>query len=240
MIRRLGSLVVLAACTVAAAAGAATASAHQFTGSESASPSVIGEGAQEFSFKPFKITCEEAKSVKLETTPTWPSPTLYVAMKYSKCTTFAGKFHKVELPPIKTTFLTPVDFEYHANGFVESGAGSESSSEIKNAGALEISIKGDYKCVVTWEAQTTPAKAVKKPTEEYEAALYEKIEETTENLRKFPTGIQDKLLIKNHLTKMKYSLSEGICEEFETTEGKAGSYTGTLKAELKKGNFGWE
>jgi len=238
--RRFRTIFVLAAAACAVAIIAAPASAHQFTGSVPGEVHVEGVGPQSFSFKPFKITCEGAKSVKSGNSVTWPSPILYVAIKYSKCTTAAGKFHKVELPPIRTQFATPVDLEYHANRFVESGAESESLGEIKNAGSVVISVKGAFKCVLSWEPQTIPLKAIKKPTEEYEAASFEKEEFKTENLKLFPLGIQDKLLIANNLKHMKFTLEEGICEEFETTESKSGAYTGTLRAELKKGNLGWE
>jgi hypothetical protein len=235
-----GMFALAVAAGVIGVAIPAAAAAHEFTGSTSEEVRVTGVGAQEFTFKPFKITCEKAKSVKTGNDVAWPSPTLYVEVKYSGCEAKDATFHKVELPPVKTTFSTPVDYEYHANGFVESGANSESTSEIKNAGYVEINLKGEFKCDITWEPQTIPSKALKRPAEEYGAAIYEKFEEKTENLKSFPLGVQDKLLIKNDLTKMTFEVEEGICELFETTEGKSGSYVGTLQAGLKKGNLGWE
>lgn len=233
---------MLALTVVAAGMGtmASTAAAHQFTGSVSEEVRAQGVGAQEFAFKPFTITCEKAKSTKTEDDVTFPSPTLYLAVAYSDCLTKNAKFHKVELPPVKTRFLAPVDLEFHANGFVESGAESESTSAVENAGAVEIAMKGSFKCTISWAPQTIPVKAIKKPAEQFESALFEKDEEATENLKRFPLGVQDKLLIKSDLKKMTFELSEGICEEFESTEGKTGSYVGTLSAELKKGNLGWE
>jgi hypothetical protein len=136
--------------------------------------------------------------------------------------------------------MTPVDFEFHANGFVETGAESESSSEVENAGAVEVSMKGAFKCIISWEPQTIPVKALKKPAGQFEAALFEKDEEKVENLKRFPLGVQDKVLIKSDLKSMDFELDEGICEEFEATEGKTGSYAGTLRAQLNKGNLGLE
>jgi hypothetical protein len=239
-IRQLAGAIALVAATATIGVVATTASAHQFTGSVSEEVRAQGVGTQEFAFKPFTIECEAAKSVKSEDDVTLPSPTLYLTVAYSKCLTKNAKFHKVELPPVKTTFKAPVDLEFHANGFVESGAESESTSSIENAGAVEIAMKGAFKCTISWGPQTIPAKAIKKPAEQYEAALFEKDEETTENLKRFPLGVQDKLLIKSDLKRMTFELSEGICEEFESTEGKTGSYVGTLRAELPKGNLGWE
>jgi hypothetical protein len=239
-ITQLRGAIALLAAAGALGSVATTASAHQFTGSTSEEVRAEGVGTQEFAFKPFTIACEAAKSVKTEDDVTFPSPALYLAVKYSHCLTKNAKFHKVELPPVKTTFITPVDYELHANGFVETGAESESTSSVENAGAVEISMKGAFKCIISWAPQTVPVKAIKKPAEQFESALFEKDEETTENLKRFPLGVQDKLLIKSDLKRMTFELSEGICEEFESTEGKTGSYAGTLRAELRKGNLGWE
>ena len=151
-----------------------------------------------------------------------------------------GQVPQSRTSAVRTRFIGPVDLEYHANGFVETGANSESTAQITNAGAVEIEAKGAFKCVISWEPQTVPSKAVKKPAEEYEAATFTTEEISSENLKRFPTGIQDKVVIENNLTKMSYSLSEGICEEFEKTEGKSGSYTGELVAELKKASLSWE
>ena len=211
------------------AAVAVPASAHEFTGSVAGAPRLRGEGEQVFVFKPFTITCESAKSVPSEYA--WAPQMFYVEVKYSRCTTPGVKYHGTEFEPAKVKFLTPVDFEYHANGIVQMGA--EANGEIATAGAIELTIK-DYKCVVSWEPQSVPAK-MKKGVELYEAAKFtpEKVEGKGKNKE------QEKLVIENKLTKMKYELSEGICEGFSSTEGKSGSYTGTLVAELKGADFGW-
>jgi hypothetical protein len=239
-ITQLRGAVALLAAAGAIGSVATTASAHQFTGSASEEVHAVGVGTQEFAFKPFKITCEKAVSVKTHSDVTFPAPALFLAVKYSDCVTKNAKFHKVELPPVKTTFITPVDYEFHANGFVETGAESESASEVTNAGAVEISMKGAFKCVISWEPQTVPIKAIKKPTEQFEAALFENVEEKAENTKRFPLGIQNEVLVKSDLKSMHFELDEGICEEFESTEGKTGSYVGTLRADLNKGNLGWE
>jgi hypothetical protein len=72
---------------------------------------------------------------------------------------------------VRARFDGPVDLEYHANGF-ESGARSESDTEIKGAGAVELSLDR-VKCVISWAAQTTPSQALEDPMGEFDAATFE-------------------------------------------------------------------
>jgi len=239
-------VLALVGAAFACAALAGPAMAHQFNSNvASGEPRAAGravegvEEPQKFTFRPFRLSCERARSNRLSKETTFPSPTLFLEVKYSKCKTFVGKFKTVELPGAKTKFLTPVSFQYHANGYVEIGGAAE--GEIGNAGEVEIEIGAPFKCRIKVAPQTLPSKAIKHSEEEFTAATFEKEEAKTENLRKFPSGIQDKLLIHNQLGRIKYSfepLEGGICEVLELPEeGKTGAYSGTLDAEVKNANL---
>lgn len=219
------SVVALAVGLVVTAA----AGAHQFTGERPGEPRVDGVASQQFYFKPFTITCERARSVKSGNVMSFPSPTLYVSVKYSDCTTAAGTLHGHEQRPIKTRFSDPVDLEYHANGFVESGAGSESKSEIKNASAVEI-VFDRARCVISWPPQTTPSQALQNPIEEFDAATFEH-EEIEYGPPEFEAD-KDGVRIHNDLTGMSYTLEGALCGDIEPAEADTGAYTGILVAEL--------
>ncbi|MGA2319400.1 MAG: hypothetical protein ABSG95_01485 [Solirubrobacteraceae bacterium] len=201
----------LGAIAVAAAPAYAvkTKETGKFTGT--GSPRAKAEGEQEFSFKPFKITCEKAKGKgEAEVSAT----ELSLSVKYSGCKAEA-KLGKVDITEVSAKFKAPVALTYSAAG------------KISIAEPIEISIGGAVKCKLTVESVTEVGKAT-----------YETKEETTENLKKFPTGIQDKLLITNGLRKLSYTREGGLCA-YLTSEGK-GSYTGALLAEVKNGNLGYE
>jgi len=216
--------VVLAAA--ASAWLAAPALAHEFKGpTGSTEVNAAASGVQTFVFKPFRVTCESAHSLPAESLSTLPGPTLTLQLKFSKCTTHAGKVAKTEGPGIPTHFLSPLTITYNAGGYVE-------------VGAIEIAVAGDFKCKIESEAQTIPAKAVKKPNEPYTAATY-KNETIETKSKKMPT--QSVVAITNNEVKrIHYTLSEGFCEELEVTEGKQGSIAGALIASVKKTNLMWE
>lgn len=205
----------------AAAAIAAPASAHEFTSPQG--PAVVGAagGEQEWDFRPFRVKCEKVKGASAASI-TWPSQTLALSLKYAKCKTHVGKVSKTEGPGIATKFEAPVTITYHANGYVELAEAT-------------ISIGTPFKCKVTVEAQTLPAKAVKKPTEEFTAASF-LTEEIPTKSKKMP--MQNVVAINNAEVKgIHYTLSEGFCEELENTEGKAGYYKGGLRASIKSANL---
>lgn len=191
----------------------------------------VGVGEQEFIFGPFKIKCS---SVKTKGEIGWErSKTLYVSARYKHCVTVA---HLKEQPIyLKTTFKTPMNFEYHVNGFAEIGGESESELKLLNAGSIELSVPS-IKCLIEVPAQTIPEKAEEKPEKEYSEVTYAN-EEAPASGRRFPSGTQKRLLINNALRKMEYELSEGQCEEFKRTEGKNSAYNGTLRVSLKNGNL---
>jgi hypothetical protein len=242
MIRRsLASALAVAALALAATPAVATKTEppnpHKFVGSANVEPKFVGEGA-EFALKPFAITCEKAKSTTAPLTPMFPSKTLTAVVKYSGCEAEAT-ISKAEYE-LKAKFLQPVTFNYHANGVVEVGAGGTVSEagKLEGAGPIEIAVKGPFKCTIAIAPGTYPAKALKKPEAEYEAATFTDKEETVEKGK--GTIVIKRLGISTTLTKMHYELEGEFCEAMPKTEFTAGSSTGSLVAEIKKGGISRE
>lgn len=227
----------VAVAPAAAHKGAATGVSHKFTGSETAEPRFAGE-SQEFIAKPFTITCEKAKSSKTGATTTFPSENLLGVIKYSDCTATAALRGMEELE-LKAKFAEPVDLNFHANGYVEVGSGGTvTAGKLEGAGEIEIKLSGAIKCTIDLEAGTYPVKAATKPEELYEAAKFTPEEVKVEKGKK--VTVKHNLSIATTLTKIPYEFEGEFCEAFNKTEGKNGEYTGTLLAELPKGNLGWE
>jgi hypothetical protein len=224
--RRVHAVMTLAATVAAAAALAAPAMAHEFNSPQGPSePRAVGVGAQSFVFRPFRVTCESARSVTAGQTTTWPSPTLTLQVKYSKCKTHAGKVGKTEGPAIPTHFEAPVTLTYHANGYVD-------------VGSIAITVGGNFKCKIATEPQTIPAKAVKHPTEEFTAATF-LTESIATKSKKLP--LQEVVSVSNgEVKRIHYTLEEGFCEELEMPTGTGGSYSGVLQASISKANLNWK
>jgi len=240
MRRSLASALTVSALALAAAPAVAhktePPNPHKFLGSENIEPRFSGE-AQELALKPFTITCEKVKSTTSGVTPAFPSPALTAVLKYSGCEAEA-KLNKAEFK-LKAKFLGPVTFNYRANGVVEVGSGGTvKEGRLEGAGEIEIAVKGPFKCTIDIPAGTYPAKALKKPEAEYEAATFSNMEETIEKGKH--SMIVKKLGISTALTKVPYTLSGEFCEAMPKTEFKSGSYSGSLVAELKKGSIGRE
>jgi hypothetical protein len=209
---------------------------HQFTGSENVEPRFSGEG--EFTLKPFTVTCEKAKSTSSGVTPIFPSKTLTAVVKYSGCTAEAT-LNKAEYE-LKAKIRTPVTFNYHANGVVEVGAGGTINAEgkLEGASSVEISVSGPFKCTIDVAPGVYPAKSLKKPEAQYEAATFENQEETIEKGKS--TVLVKRLAITSALTKMPYELGGEFCEALPKTEYTSGIYEGSLLAEIKKGQISLE
>gem|GEM_PF-6348073 len=205
---------------------AAPAMAHEFNSPQGPSePKAVAVGAQSFAFRPFRVTCEAAHSIAGSTATTWPSQTLTLQIKYSKCKTHAGKVGKTEGPAVPTHFESPVTLTYHANGYVE-------------VGSMAIKVGGNFKCRIATEPQVVPAKAVKHPTEEFTAVGF--LTESIPTLsKKLP--IQEMVSVANHeVTHLRYALEEGFCEELELPGGNTGSYSGVLQASIKAASLNWK
>jgi len=255
---------------------AVPASAHQFKASRQPTPcsesspcrtkglgieseEVPGERNQKFNFGPFEIVCTataRANSVA-EGAITWSTnSTLSTEVKFNKCLTKAhfGSF----VAGLKTSFnFNPetkkteyLKFVYHVNGFAEIGTGETVSEVEVGSGSANFSISGKV-CKINWPAQTVPATAVKKPEGEYSSAVYSnnlvEVEPTAFQLKKFPSGFQERLIIDNKFKAMEWSFEEGQClgeggfeEGAKTTEGKTAKYEGAVEHQVVGGNLGFE
>jgi len=180
MRRLFASALAVAALALAATPAIATKTEapnpHQFVASANVEPRFSGETA-EFALKPFTISCEKAKSTTAPVAPAFPSKSLTAVVKYSGCEAEAT-ISKAEYE-LKAKFLTPVTYNYRANGVVEMGAGGTiSGGRLVGASAIEIAVKGPFKCTIDIEPGTYPVKALKKPEAEFSAATFSNSEET--------------------------------------------------------------
>gem|GEM_PF-1692987 len=210
--------------------------ADKFTGTEMAEARLAATGAQRFTFGPFTVACEQAKSVKSGAAQSWPSVSLFAELRFSGCSAVA-KLPRLGELELKAKFLAPVDLNFNANGFVEAGAGGKpANGGLDGAGPIEIALSGPVKCTIDVEAGTFPGQAIKRPGAAYDAALYKPEVKLGEAGR---AGAKDELGITTALSRMAYELEGEFCEAFPKTEGRAGSYSGSLLAELPKGGLGW-
>lgn len=241
---RLGAL----ACAWAAAAaltaalpvqGALALASHHFVANHSGALHASAVGEQDFNLSPFTIACKKVKSVKGPKV-SFPAATLYLQLNLGSCTTAAVKIGKAKLPAGKAVFKNSLEIEFHASGYAEIGTASTSSKELLTPKAIEITPGDGAECNLSLAAQTVPAEALKKPYAEYEAALYQDVEEATSNLKSFPSGKQQKLLIDAAFSKLSYTVAEGDCAEHDAGEHSAGEVAGKLSAELPKADLGWE
>ncbi len=237
--RRVRITLGLMAAVCAVAFSATAALAHTFTASiakktlSEAAPGKLKGGSvgpQAFKFGPIHTTCESAGTKGIVTEES--SSTLKVVARYHGCATSI----KVGAEPatLKTRFVAPVEYSFHANGFAEVGTEGEEGSVEIGSGAAELKIAG-IKCLISWPAQTAPMKTTAAP-----AALFSNEEVATTHLKAFPTGFQEKLLISAEFKNMTFSFEEGQCAEFKVPEAKTGSYAGVLHEELAGGDLGFE
>lgn len=265
----------LVAMIGALAVCAAPALAHEFTASRLPKPlsetefgktkgvgigsTELGgeERSQELKFGVFHIYCAVKTSGKTidEGAVSWSTSLIFATeVKFEKCLTKTS--YEGFITGTKTSFNVnpetkksePVKFVYHVNGFAELGSGEVESEVEVGSGAATFSIGGKV-CKIDWPHQTVPAKAVKLPDEPYSAAVYSDKEvpvETTQ-LRKFPSGFQQRLVIANEFKGMEWHYEEGKClgeggfeEGTKQEEGKTGLYRGSLEEEITGGNLGFE
>lgn len=239
---RLSLGVVATVCTFAVAA--APAMAHEFLSNAVGKPTKgVSVGPQEFKFGAFKIVCPGPVAVGNGYTgpgattkgriAASPSNTFFTEATYKRCEAEARLntetfWIKVKVPKI--------DYEYHANGFVENGVESEENVTL-SGGTVEMKAHQPLNCIINWEAQTIPVRAKKNPEGEFTEAAFTNEEVANGNLKKFPSGFQKKMSIANTFGSMDYEVEEGQCENFEHVEGKSGKYTGTLLEEVPSGNL---
>lgn len=208
------------------------------------------EYTQQFKFGSFTIECKTAVSkakVPAEGAIAWvTSLTLSTEVKFGGCKTLA-KFNGWT-GAIGTKFNggAPVKFVYHINGFVEEGSG-ETESEVEVGGAASSFKIGGKICTISWPAQTVPIAAIKKPEGEFTAAVYSNNTVPVPVSKKFPSGLQEKLVIANVFKGMEWSYEEGQCvgeggfeEEAPKTEAKSGFFKGTFEEEVVGGNLAFK
>jgi hypothetical protein len=232
---RTAAALAVGGCVLALGASPALAT-HEFTATHAGALRAYGEGEQVFKLGPFRISCEQAKG-KGHIPSASGAQTMFASIRYKRCVTAA----KIGTEPItlKTLFRTPVDIEYHANGYVEIGSESEEveGQAVLKGGEVEITVPS-VKCLVSWPEQTIPGKAVKKPEEEYSQAIFTTFGEPA-NLKRFPTGERELLKIENKFGKLTYEYSGGQCEEFKKPEEELhnGKVKGVLNFEQRKGDL---
>lgn len=182
-------------------------------------------GPQEFIFRKIHIVCQTAKVSG--SVPSSPSKTVTLLVKYKDCTTGPIVIwgNKTYEDPMK--FKEKAELIYHYNGFVESEE--------------EVEMKAKFlKCEVAWEESVIPERAEERPEAEWSAALYTNESLETEDLRHFPSGVQNKLLITNEFKGLEWAEEGGgLCEDqdIELKEGENGKYIGKLLVEVPNGNI---
>jgi len=227
----------LVAVACAFALSATPALAHEFIASHPGKTrgKAFNGSVQEWTFQNIKVACLAAMTKGAVNSTN--SKTLYDEVRYSKCATKA-RVGSEEID-LHTTFKTPVDFEYHANGFAELGAESTAEVALVTPSAIELKIPS-IKCTIEIPPQTIPVKAETKPNGEYNAVGYKTEEFETKQIHRFPSGFQKKVEIENALTKIEWIFTEGQCHEFKKTEAKNGIYKGNLIDEVIGGDLSFE
>jgi hypothetical protein len=245
--RHIRTGLALAVATCAFVVMTTPALAHEFVASKAGKTHGVEESEQSFRFGPFIINCQKA-SAKGQVAG-GASATYATSIKFSKCLTTAHiGSHSIFLP---TKFLTPLAIEYHANGFVETGSELETEGSAKLAGgSAELKVKSGRteeneksECVISWEEQTIPLKAAKKPEEEYSAATYEPGAIPHAVTKSFPDGLQHYVVFSNEFKSIHYTLEGEPCEEWgreEGSEGFSGRYTGSFPQFLGGGNLSFQ
>jgi hypothetical protein len=253
-----------------------SAIAHNFTASRAPKPlseaepgktkgvGIESEGLeaernQMLKFGNFNIFCKAVAhaNTQAEGAVTWSTnQTFSTEVKFTKCLTRAsfngftgGLATSFNVNP-ETKKAEPIKFVYHVNGFAEIGTGETVSEVEVGSGDATFKISGKI-CKIAWPRQTVPAVAEKKPEGEYSSAVFSNnfvpVEATTANLKKFPSGFQQRLVINNAFKGMLWRYEEGQCmgeggfeEPAPKEEAKSGVYKGALEEQVVGGNLGFE
>lgn len=185
------------------------------------------------------IEVESCKKVKGQGGVDWErSDTLFELVSFTGCkvrTRFGEAAHAkgVKIPNFK------IAFEFHSNGFVETGGGEATSVHINKTAVYIKGPKGSP-CTVELPSQTVPLKATKKPENEFEAATYE-TEKHPAKIKKFPAGFEEELDLYTEMNKVVSKIKKSAdCP----VEPKYKNNTGVIEIELeelkiKNGNLGF-
>jgi hypothetical protein len=243
-VRVMGFVSVLCAFAIAAT----PAMAHEFIASTTNTTHGAEESEQLFKFGAIKVKCMKASAKG--SVAAGSSPTYATLVKFTKCLTTAKVgAHEIFLG---TRFVTPLAVEYHANGFVETGAGLEEvegkavitggSAELKvNTGRTEEFEKSE--CHLYWTEQTIPVKAEKAPEGEYSSATFSNATMPHKVSKAFPEGIEHYIVITNAFKGIKFELEGEPCETWgkeEGPEGGGGTYFGSFPQFLTGGNLEYQ
>ncbi len=228
---------VAASAMVAAALGAATASATiaplskfvvspKLGGALPAKLKGVGVGPQVFVFKKLTVTCQVAKVHGEATSP--ESETIALIVSYKECSGGLFSYGNIKKVTLPVRFKEKANLVYHYGGFIESNE--------------EVEMITKYlKCITDWDEGTYPEQAEEKPLNLFPAAKYQTEEVPNANEKFYPNGKQKKLLITNEVKSNGIEWEEeggGACEGEEITlsEGEAGKYNGKLLIEVPNGN----
>jgi hypothetical protein len=150
------------------------------------------------------------------------SPNFTVDMKISGCKTDFPFGKGGNFEPTKVSFGKGLKMEFHANG---SAAIGNPAGEVKILETAPVTVKArGRKCKIFIRPQVLPTADEKNPEGEFEAAEYGTEKELLEakELKKFPSGVRERLEIFWELKKIKayVPIEPGKCEYVKGTEGK--------------------
>jgi hypothetical protein len=255
-----------ALCVSAAPAMAATASKNfianipkkTISAEKTAKTSGKTEEPQVFKFGTIEIKCQQFKFPEKYSTGATALTSgkveaesfteLEVGIHFQKCgRVFTGTGGGEEFEP--AAFKGKVTIVYHVNGFGEilgNGEGEELEygKEPKvtvRETAATFNIAPAKQCRVIIPEQTVPVKAIKKPNEEFSAAVYSNVFTPTSR-KGFVNNEKESLEIANSFKGLTYRFGEETqCNADQKNEqGTNGIYEGTLSLEIPAGNLGVE
>jgi len=198
---------------------------------------------------PFSFSCDHLTSQANVTSE--HSETFLTEVKFAKCSATRRLKGGLE-EHIAAKFGKGFEMEFHANGSAVLGK-SESTTSIVKGTQIEVKIHGGT-CKIIIPEQSVPTHGAENPEKEFESAEYETEEETTEHLKFFPNGIQDRLDVAWELSKLEFDIPvapNSPCEYSKEPGGKfnpekkvvefPGYFEGELEEiQIKKGNIGFE
>jgi hypothetical protein len=204
---------------------------------------------QEWRLGAFKILCYGAKMYGEVTE--LQSETYTTTIKFRGCGWYPEKNSLHVAAVWGKTGLTIV---YDGQGWIEAvGNGSNEFVEFRKARILEtaayIKISATKLCTIIIPEQILPARAVKKPEDQYSAATFTNELFANPNLKLFPNG-QERIVIGHEFRKVLYKYGGAgtqcaTAPEFEKTAEEGGGaadgrFKGTLETWIPKGNLRFE
>jgi len=185
-----------------------------------------------------KLSIESCKKIKSSGGIDWErSDTIFELVSFTGCLGRSGEKEAVEERHLKIPNFR-IGFEFHSNGFVETGGGEAASVHVNKTAVFIKAHKGSQ-CTIEVPAQTLPVKATKKPENEFEAATYE-TEEYPAKIKKFPAGFQEELDITTELKKVVANVKGTYCIRKPKYKNNTGEIDIELEeVKIKNGNLGF-